>query len=54
MPQDLQDVDAVLRRLDVARGLLRECLSDYAHPSFTDRYGMAGQLRAALKEIEGE
>lgn len=26
----------------------RSCLDDYGHPSFTDRHGMAGTIRAAL------
>ena len=30
--------------------LLRSCLGDYGHPSFTDRHGMADRIRACLEE----
>ena len=33
---------------DKLADLLRDCLSDYSHPNFTDRYGMADRIRAAL------
>lgn len=33
--------------------LVRECLSDYSHPNFTDRRGMADRLRDALSAFGG-
>jgi hypothetical protein len=41
---------AAAAKMDNYSALLRECLSDYGHPNFTDRHGMADRLRAALKE----
>jgi hypothetical protein len=36
------------RALERSQSLLRECLGDYGHRNFTDRYGMADRIRAAL------
>jgi hypothetical protein len=36
-------------RVEMLERLLGECLSDYSHPRFTDRYGMADRIRAALE-----
>jgi hypothetical protein len=33
-----------------SESLLRECLGDYGHPNFTDRYGMADRIRTALNQ----
>lgn len=32
--------------------MLRQCLSDYGDPYFTDRHGMAPRIREALAEYE--
>jgi hypothetical protein len=40
---------AVLKaRIEEMNSLLRLCLSDYSHPNFTDRHGMADRIRATL------
>ncbi len=33
--------------------VLRSCLSDYGHPNFTDRHGMADRLRKIIAKAEG-
>ena len=38
----------LLATVERMRPLLIECLSDYGHRDFTDRYGMADRIRAAL------
>jgi hypothetical protein len=38
------------RALERSQSLLRECLGDYGHRNFTDRYGMADRIRAALNQ----
>jgi hypothetical protein len=38
------------RALERSESLLRECLGDYGHPNFTDRYGMADRIRTALNQ----
>lgn len=43
-------IDRLQEQLDKARGLLRYALADYSHPNFTDRYGMADRIRAALTD----
>ena len=47
-----QDADVLREQLAEARGALRQCLSVFAHPNFTDRHGMADICRAALPEPE--
>jgi len=31
--------------------VLKDCLSDYAHPNFTDRHGMADRIRKVLADV---
>ena len=33
--------------------VLQECLSDYAHPNFTDRHDTASRLRQAIRALGG-
>jgi len=49
--EGIEYVRADLSSAEINRllALLRECLSDYSHPNFTDRHGMADRLRDALK-----
>lgn len=57
---DSEKVSELLIREDRARdaeyrlGMLEECLSDYSRPNFTDRYGTANRIRAALDAIRAE
>ena len=37
--------------IEKAAALLRSCLSDYGHPNFTDRHGMADRLRNFLADL---
>lgn len=34
--------------------LLTECLGDYSHPNFSDRYGMAPRIKRFLEESSGD
>jgi hypothetical protein len=54
---DREDLRALLkayqeqrRALARSQSLLRECLGDYGHRNFTDRYGMADRIRSALNQ----
>lgn len=40
--------DDLADRLSQAEAVLRECLSDYSHPNFTDRHDMASRIRSVL------
>jgi len=40
--------DDLADRLTQAEAVLRSCLSDYSHPSFTDRHDMASRIRNVL------
>ena len=44
--------DERISRIKMLESLLRRCLEDYDILYFTDRHGMADQIRAALKETE--
>jgi hypothetical protein len=44
---------AALRAHDNMLAMLKQCLADYSHPNFTDRYGMADRLRKVIAKAEG-
>ena len=44
--------EVLVAEIERLRGLLRECLSDYGSPRFTDRYNMADRIRQALAAKE--
>ena len=44
------EIERLREQLGKARSLLHECLTDYGHPNFTDRHGMADRLRLALTD----
>jgi hypothetical protein len=50
--QSLLRMQKVNREKQVLRLLLEECLADYSHPQFTDRYGMADRIRNVLNQID--
>lgn len=45
-------IETLLAAALAANSMLRVCLSDYSHPSFTDRHGMADRLRDRIEKVD--